>query len=762
VNTFLRRPLVRLGLVAAALAAALVGLYVFTDILRERDPAPLEATLAPELPTDTPQPAAAEISVARGWSIDDLGAPDDPLPAPLPLPTIEAEDTLARQVLAGDSASLPALITALQTSGIGIIGPGNSEVVKPAEPWQGMTMQRWEVRTSAAMVLPERTVTFTLADLTGVLVAAAPQLKGAPVEQLMVQDIRALADSPVATKRFFGRFIAALGRNATGHPPYDLLGADLSGTAALQAIRVDGLQASLIFRRLATDVLMLTAGPKGEKKRASFFDTLREWVSPTVYAQGPPCRPSDSTQTIMDVAAFGTSIAWGGFEVGEMGMPGIMQRLGLGNVGNMAAIASTLLAYAQFMATYAALEAEVTLDAPPLVRTKKRAPQTGERRQLTAIVKMNIGNAEMLNCFRAMLIAVGMDFSLPNDGPVKGAHVLWYGVEGFDQAAAALHGGSEAIVQFVAPEESRIQGGGSSSASPVTDAVTGDDGKVQIGVEGRGQRDNLPDDATAVNKSAKVRLQIALKGADLFGDLQEAAGTAAGGLVGLVTLPLGILQRAQWASAGHYTFPVKDWRDGPAEWTGTITYKRATEWNESTSGEAIHSEHQYSDVLTLNVTINETLEGPGVFGSSGAAMKGTAHANHALRNLRTGGRLHRCSGVVTDMKHMTLDVGEGSGSGTARASVGISADGQYSVSLYPEVTVTTRSNYTTQQMTYGKLCQIENKSSATPGGVGSSQVTLNIQGEGRIDPNKPDTLAGTTQEKDGRTTHTLTWNLERK
>jgi len=191
------------------------------------------------------------------------------------------------------------------------------------------------------------------------------------------------------------------------------------------------------------------------------------------------------------------------------------------------------------------------MDAPPLKRTKRMSPQTGERKELTAVVRMNIGNAQMLNCFRIMLNAVGQDFSLANDGPVKGAHVLWYGVDGFDQAAAALHGGSEAIVQFVAPEDSRIQGGGdaSSGLNAVTNAVTGEDGKVKIGVEGRGQRKNLPDDATAITKSAKVRLQVALKGSDLLGDVQEATGTAAGGIVGLAGVPLSILSRSQWASA---------------------------------------------------------------------------------------------------------------------------------------------------------------------------------------------------------------------
>ena len=72
---------------------------------------------------------------------------------------------------------------------------------------------------------------------------------------------------------------------------------------------------------------------------------------------------------------------------------------GAKNLGSISAIVSTLLGYAQFIATYAALEVDVSLDAPPLVRTKKKAPQSGERKQLTAIVKMNIGNAQMLNCF---------------------------------------------------------------------------------------------------------------------------------------------------------------------------------------------------------------------------------------------------------------------------------------------------------------------------------------------------------------------------
>ena len=212
----------RLSLVAAILVVALFALSRIANGFRG-DPVRLEpSSEVPASPAADPQVGAASDVAVGPSALDALGAPDDPLPASLPLPAIagpfesrQAAEILARQVLAGSPESLPALITALQASGIGIIGPGNSIDAKPAEPWQGMTMQRWEVRTSAVMVLPARTVTFTLGDLAAFLVAVIPQLKDAPIEQLIVKDLRALAESQVPTKRFFGQFIAALGRNAS-------------------------------------------------------------------------------------------------------------------------------------------------------------------------------------------------------------------------------------------------------------------------------------------------------------------------------------------------------------------------------------------------------------------------------------------------------------------------------------------------------------------------------------------------------------------
>ena len=503
-------------------------------------------------------------------TLDALGAPNDPLPAALPIVAdpLQSEavaDTLARQVLAGNQDSLPALMAALQASGIGVVGPENAVDAKPLEPWQGITMQRWEVRLAAAMVLPQRGVSLALPDLAAFLVAAIPELTGAPVEQLIVKDLRALADSPAPTKQFFGRFIAALGRNAVSHDPYDL-----SGDVNPQTIQLDGLQTSLLLRRLAIDVLMLTGDAKGQsappqKKTASIIGALDEWLVPAAHAQGQtPCAFSERKQTILDIVGFGSSLAWGGFQVGELGMPGFMERAGLTRVSRAAAIASTLLAYAQFIAAYAALEVETTIDQAPLVRTKKGRPQSGERRELSATVKMDLGNAEMLNCVRALLILIGFDFSVPNNGPVKGARVLWYGVDGFDQAAAALHGGSEAIVQFVASEGSRIQVTGSGSSSPVTGWR---DGRRRQGAHRR--RGTRPEREPRRQREASRQDGDgqAARGAQGLRSVWRCSGGGRHGCewtAGTLTVPLSVLTRAQWASVGHLTFPGEGLERRPA------------------------------------------------------------------------------------------------------------------------------------------------------------------------------------------------------
>ena len=782
------RPSERLLIAGAVLLATLLAIF-FARGFSSRSTEPLAARTAASEPIGGFATASVSESRATHWTLTELGAPEDPLPPARPRPTVtdanqtsELADTLARQVLAGTPESLPALITALQAAGIAIVSADNTSLVTPAEPWQGIALRPWEVRLAAAMVLPERTVTFNVADLAAVLIAAVPALTGADVERLIVDDIRALGESAVPTRRFFGRFLAALGRNAA--IPYEL------ATIDAKALRLDGLQASLILRRLAVDILMFTADKSG-KKSASILDSLDSWLEPRVYAQGqPPCTLDDRTRTIMDVVALGAQLGFGGAQVGEVGMQGIVNYLeshgfpGAKNLGTVSAIASTLLAYAQFIATYAALAVEVSLDAPPLVRTKNPSPQTGERKELTAVVKMNVGNAQMLNCFRVMLNAVGLDFSLANDGPVKGAHVGWYGVQGFDQSAAALHGGDEAIVQFVAPAASRTQTAGNpvSSLNPETNSVTGDEGAVKIGVEGRGQQHRISDDASRVSKSAKVRVQVALKGADLFGDLQEAAGTAAGGLVGLATLPLSVLYRAQWASAGHYTFPVTDWREGPAEWSGRIEFVETTIESDShansvnTAGMSTQTTTTTRTVVEVTETMSDQTDGGNIY----ASLTGKVEGVYDSLKTSAGWSTDVCGGpaITRRMKNTGRSSSHGSGHGDGTITVSVADDGAYVVAANSEGSMTVEGETSGELETFDHTpvrgepkCTVLVKQTSMPHVPSTMPLATTLQGSGRIDPKHPGVLSGSRTEEEtpkvltegitSRTTRTVTWRLLR-
>ena len=437
-----------------------------------------------------------------------------------------------------------------------------------------------------------------------------------------------------------------------------------------------------------------------------------------------------------------------------------------------AAIASTLLAYAQFIAAYAALEVETTIDQAPLVRTKKGRPQSGERRELSATVKMDLGNAEMLNCVRALLILIGFDFSVPNNGPVKGARVLWYGVDGFDQAAAALHGGSEAIVQFVASEGSRVQVTGSGSSSPITGGTTGEDGKVHIGVEGRGQNENLDDDARPVPKTATVRLHVALKGSDLFGDVREAAGTAASGLLGLLTVPLSVLTRAQWASVGHYTFPVKDWSESPPQWSGTISVVETTisESSGENPGNGAHTT-QETETTQLSVTVTDGVDPSG--SNTTASLNGRFEGRYQRLQTYAGWVRNSCGSIKNrKMNNTSRDTSTGSGGGNAAISVSLSEDGTYVIAANsPEVVIqlTGQTSGELEVLRPGSGdCVVHVKQESREHVPLERSVGGVIQASGRVDPKTPNVLAGSKTEETpssrgrGKTVKTTTWQFRRQ
>jgi hypothetical protein len=231
----------------------------------------------------------------------------------------------------------------------------------------------------------------------------------------------------------------------------------------------------------------------------------------------------------------------------------------------------------------------------------------------------------------------------------------------------------------------------------------------------------------------------------------------------LATLPLSILYRAQWATVGHYTFPVTDWKNGSPEWSGTVTYTKTTQWNEAQTPGGGVRRRDYKEVLSVNVNVTGTAEGSGAFGAAGAQLSATAQAQYTMHNTSSWSQPARCGRIVGQFRGTTLDSTEGSGSGTAKVVVGISGDGKYSISVNPEVTLAVTTNYGNEQSAPdgGNQCQPRSQSTSSSH-AGTSPIGADIiQGDGTIDPRTPDRLSGTTTEREGNTTRTITWNLQR-
>jgi hypothetical protein len=212
---------------------------------------------------------------------DAVAAPETPVVAPLPpdstkLPAAatataatpdEAAAELAKAVLAGGNAALPALLAALQRSGIDVrdMDLDNRVVREPDQPRQGMALQAGEVLLAGQLV--ERGYSVVLLDVATVIATA---YKLEPVEesahdlaQGIVEALRQHAESNVPTMRFWARFIIELGKQGSGE--YDLL--DPEHAVGMNGkVPLDGAQTTLILLRLAGDIGVLQAKLKEKGK----------------------------------------------------------------------------------------------------------------------------------------------------------------------------------------------------------------------------------------------------------------------------------------------------------------------------------------------------------------------------------------------------------------------------------------------------------------------------------------------------------------
>ncbi|MEP7228327.1 MAG: hypothetical protein ABI785_13245, partial [Gemmatimonadales bacterium] len=382
------------------------------------------ATTSPSTPTETVGPSQATLTPLESLPPADFGQ----LPAPASLPAGDrdlAAQSLAQTLVGGSPAEvLPAMITAFLESGIPVVDDSGAQVAGNAN---GVAVQAWQVHMLAALDAGRRSG-LMLSDLGEALTALDPSLGDESIADLLLADLHASATSDDPAARFWAQLIGALGRQRDGIDP-------LTVTDPAE-VALDGLQLQLVLRRIASDIVTVSTAATGG-------GTLAAWMPPAVLsrayqASSPPCTHSETKDLVVTLAENEISLAIGAL-AGYLDGKGLA---GAGRLGNAVGNAQLVLDLAQFLMAYLLLEVDMTLDPPaPLVRTHKERPVTGAPHQVVATIGYDMGNAQVINCFRMSFATMGITFNVPQHGPLADTPVLWKGVDGFDARA-------DRIVQF--------------------------------------------------------------------------------------------------------------------------------------------------------------------------------------------------------------------------------------------------------------------------------------------------------------------------
>lgn len=523
------------------------------------------------------------------------------LPQPLALPSGNSDQTaaiLAQKILARNNESVSALMTALQFAGFFITDKTGKILLAPPDgKGLGLTINGWEI-ASAAKMLGEGKKT-SVQNLNNGLKSIPYFSQHENIASLMLEDIRNNAgNSRNQFVKNFSRLIIELGKNKT------------DAAKQTEETEINAVQHLLMMRRLYGDLWaraerwkMRTGTAQTEnrgevrfskmsfstsEKQNSYLEILNEnplkfnfqSVSEDTPQQQIPCRMDGNAPTVMDAGATVSSETYGKIlDLLEDLYEDTPTGTALQKFAMYQSIANTLLAYAKFVQTYAALETKIILeDAPPLIRTKNTIP--GARKPLRAEVRMNIGNWQMYNCVRlAINVTLGVDFATVNDGPIGDVGVTWHLDEGGARDrysnSTGLDNSAEQIVG-ITQDGKRIQdaGTGTREIGKANYTKTDDKGIARVILEGSPQRNAKIGRVSEVSKQAVVRTTIKMKAGEIKGDMVDVIGQALGGVGGLLTMPAELIYRSDWASTADLTVPVIDWEECSGGWNGTITITR--------------------------------------------------------------------------------------------------------------------------------------------------------------------------------------------
>jgi hypothetical protein len=675
------------------------------------------------------------------------------LPEPMRLPRGNVDrqaETLATAVSKGDESSTAALYAAILAAGYGVRDRDGS-VLQTTERGQGMIFEASQLAATAKLYGDGYGV--MLSHLASAFTRSVPAFKDLPLDTGILEGIRTAVKSNHPAVRFWGRFIVELGRNAD--VPFDLtLNVDPTKT------RLDAIQVALILNRLAGDLAVLQKTEQARLNAPARFAHANLKAHSNMPSSQSSCGGSEVGDLILDPNALASTTLFG-FLANRLGG-------GVAKYGQVAGIANIVLTVFKFIVSYAALQVEITMDADELVRTKDTQP--GERRTLSATLKMDSGNWQKINCLRPFLNLAGLDVDLPENGPLSDVKVEWTLVRGGDS-----RGWIAQVVDLFGDGYEYGDGLVFFDALPGADRsrdkqYTNDQGVSEIYVVGVPQKQDLSRRKLFDSyKAAGVRVDVQLKSMrikdtqqgistimDIVGNaFSFLTGDPVGGGVGTVT---ETMYRSNWYASQPFYFPVKDWEPCTGQWQGTITY--TTTLKEEGSAESMVNKQTWKDDYYYEA--RATLDGKK--DSLGAPLaRVEAHASLVKDRTSTGkGVCYRTSRQLQELHGKDTAI-------TTGFSVSVNPrTNEYSVSA-PTMVVDGSGTYTVTNEIQGTCNNPYNKNlnQSTPEKNHKlSPEGPSVHGKGTIDPAKPDEISGTNTvtiptTKGGERTVTITWNLVR-
>ncbi len=291
---------------------------------------------------------------------------------------------------------------------------------------QGLYMDSWNIE--AMSMAMSKGVSQTLDDYLLMWQLSADAVHGPLPEsavldsvfrQKFLEDISEaanLSEDDTSGLRFMIHLIIALGREDHTNS-YDLLDTNVSGS-----VRLNIVQMYLLTHRMSAEFWVRAQ----EFKPQSL--AIKPLLASPLHAASRPCTMTETQALVMDGAAAGSGAILGGVQFAKGALDHLqvlkfISEEGLEKFNKMSSTANISLNYLKFAITMAAFKASMKANPNPLVRTKNT--NAGGDSIVAAQFKLDVGNAQIVNCLRPALNAVGIDFSLPQDGPLVGSLVEW-------------------------------------------------------------------------------------------------------------------------------------------------------------------------------------------------------------------------------------------------------------------------------------------------------------------------------------------------